>query len=470
MSSGAVSDREVILATVARWERVQAEMAGLSFRALTGPEVLGIQKRLEDGYRRQPAVDHKLIHQLTSQCTPTELGATSWAKVLCAALRISEGEAKRRVTQAGLLGPRTALSGEALPPALPNVAAAQARGELGPEHVQIIEKFFKALPSHIDGQTRELAEADLAGIATGLGPTQFRAAADRLALLLNQDGELADDADRARRRYFTVEKQGVDGLSRVHGLLDPEACATLDAVFAKLAAPGMCNRDDENPCVDGEPSDEAVQADVRSAGQRNHDALTAMGRSVLASGELGKHNGLPATIIATTSLQDLQSAAGAAVTAGGTLLPMRDVIRLASQAHHYLVIYDKHTREPLYCGRAKRFATPGQRIVLHALERGCTRPGCTAPGYWSQVHHVDGWANNGKTDITKLTLACGPDNRLVEAGGWITRKREDGRTEWIPPPHLDTGQSRVNDYHHPEKYLASVGEDRDEEDDCEDDP
>jgi hypothetical protein len=35
---------------------------------------------------------------------------------------------------------------------------------------------------------------------------------------------------------------------------------------------------------------------------------------------------------------------------------MRDVIKQASQAHHYLVIYDKHTREPLYCGRAKRFA------------------------------------------------------------------------------------------------------------------
>lgn len=134
-----------------------------------------------------------------------------------------------------------------------------------------------------------------------------------------------------------------------------------------------------------------------------------MGRSVLASGELGKHNGLPATIIVSTTLQDLQSAAGFAVTGGGTLLPMRDVIRLASQSHHYLVVYDKHTREPLYCGRAKRFATRGQRIVLHALERGCTRPGCTAPGYWCQVHHVDGWANgDGPTDIPKLTLACGP--------------------------------------------------------------
>jgi len=217
--------------------------------------------------------------------------------VLCEALQISTGEANRRIKQAELLGPRTALSGETLPPALPNVAAAQARGDIGPEHVRIVEKFFGDLAGHIDYSTRQAAEADLARIATGLGPTQFRQAADRLALLLNQDGDLPDDAERARRRYLTIDRQGVDGLSRVHGLLDAEARATIDAVFAKLAAPGACNHDDESPCVDGEPSEEAVQGDTRSQGQRSHDALNAMGRSVLASGELGKHNGLPATIV-----------------------------------------------------------------------------------------------------------------------------------------------------------------------------
>jgi len=450
-----------ILAVVARWEQAQADMAGLCFAGLTAAEVLAIQKRLEHGYRAQPAVDHQLIHQLIAQATPAELGANSWPKVLSEALRISTDEAKRRIKQAELLGPRTAMTGEPLPPTLPNVAAAQARGQIGSEHVRTIEKFFNELPSRIDAQTRDQAEADLARIATGLGPTQFRAAADRLALLLNQDGDLPDEADRARRRYLTIDKQDAGGMSRFHGLLDPEARATLDAVLAKLAAPGMCNPDDEAPCVDGEPTDAAVQGDARSPGQRNHDALKAMGRAVLASGELGRHNGLPATIIVTATLQDLQSGAGVAATGGGSLLPMRDVIRLASQSHHYLVIYDKHTRQPLYCGRAKRFATPGQRIVLHALERGCTRPGCTAPAYWCQVHHVDDWvADNGETNINDLTLACGLDNRLVEDGGWTTRKRNDGRTEWLPPPHLDTGQPRVNDFHHPEKYLV----DRDDED------
>jgi hypothetical protein len=88
------------------------------------------------------------------------------------------------------------------------------------------------------------------------------------------------------------------------------------------------------------------------------------------------------------------------------------------------------------------------------------RPGCTAPADWCQVHHVDGRAtDDGPTDVTNLTLACGPDNRPVEEGGWTTRKREDGRIKWIPPPHLDSGQTRVNGYHHPEKYLLSDDDD-----------
>jgi hypothetical protein len=154
MSSGAVSDREEILAVVAHWEQAQAAMAALSFSALTAPEVLAVQKRLEKGYRSQWAVDHKLIHQLTSQSPPTKLGANSWPKVLSEALRISKQEAKRRIKQAELLGPRTALTGEPLPPKLPNVAAAQARDEIGAEHVRIIEKFFDDVPSHIDCHTR----------------------------------------------------------------------------------------------------------------------------------------------------------------------------------------------------------------------------------------------------------------------------------------------------------------------------
>ena len=133
---------------------------------------------------------------------------------------------------------------------------------------------------------------------------------------------------------------------------------------------------------------------------------------------------------------------------------MRDLIRMAANAFHYLYIYDKHTEESLYLGRTKRLASAAQRIVLHGKERGCTRPGCSVPGYWAQVHHaVADWKDDGQTNIDELTFACGPDHRMLDRTGWRTRKNAKGQTEWLPPPDLDTGQHRVNNYHHPERYL-----------------
>jgi hypothetical protein len=164
----------------------------------------------------------------------------------------------------------------------------------------------------------------------------------------------------------------------------------------------------------------------------------------------------------STTLKDLESGDGHAVTGGGTLLPMTDAIRMATHAHHYLAVFDRHTEVPLFLGRSKRIASAGQRIMLHAKDRGCTHPECGAPGYLCEVHHIDEWtADGGPTDIDNLTFACGPHHRMLGPGGWQTRKGLDGRTRWIPPPHLDDGQARVNNYHHPERLLLNdVGDEQ----------
>jgi hypothetical protein len=466
MHSNSAFDRETIMAAVDRLEAAHDVMASLAFDALTNPEVLAVLSRLEAVYRRQPVVEHRLIGRLAREASPIELGGTSLANVLATRLRISGTDARRRIAVAEDLGPRTAITGEPLAPRLPKTAAAQEAGQIGGEHVRIIQGFFTHLPAAVDATTREAAEADLARMATQFGPEHLRKCAERLAALLDQDGTLTD-ADRARRRGVTIGRQGSDGMSPISGLLDPEARATLDAVLAKLAAPGMCNPDDQSPCVDGAPSEAAIQGDSRSPAQRNHDALKAAARALLASGQLGQHNGLPVTVIVSTTLKELESGCGQAVTGGGTLLPMSDLIRLASHSHHYLTVFDHHTRLPLYLGRSRRTASPGQRIVLHAKDRGCTFPGCTVPGYFCEVHHVDDWADGGPTDIDKLTFTCGPNHRLIKPGGWTTRKRKDGITEWIPPPHLDwghlplagDGQARTNYYHHPDRFLTNDDED-----------
>lgn len=201
----------------------------------------------------------------------------------------------------------------------------------------------------------------------------------------------------------------------------------------------------------------AIEADTRSAGQRHHDGLLAALRALLCSGELGQHNGLPAAIIVSTSLTELQSRAGHALTGGGTLLPMSDVIRLASHANHYLRIFDHGRELALY--HTKRLASPGQRIVLYAKDRGCSFPNCDVPGYLTEVHHVTDFAQCQETDINELTQGCGPHHQLATTGGWITRKLKDGTTEWLPPAHLDHGQPRTNSYFHPEKLLHDSDED-----------
>nr|WP_232783608.1 HNH endonuclease signature motif containing protein [Mycobacteroides franklinii] len=406
-----------------------------SVDGLTAAEALTVLARLEVVQRRLSARGVGLIPKVTGEASPVELGGTSHADVLSRRLHISKGAARRRIADAQQLAPRRAITGEVLEPQLPRTAEALGRGDIGEEHVRIVQQFFDRLPAVVDAPTRQAAEAQLAVMASQFRPEQLRTGAERMMALLNPDGEFSD-IDRARRRGLSIGQQGFDGMSPISGLLDPETRAYLDAVFSKLAAPGMCNPADQTPLVDGEPSPEAAEHDTRTPAQRNHDALRACLRSTLASGELGSHHGLPVTVIVSTTLSEIENATGIAITGAGTRLPMRDLIRMASHAHHYLSIFDDDGR-PLYLGRAKRIASPDQRIVLHAKDRGCTHPGCSVPGYLCEVHHLTEWAHDGPTDIDNLTFACAPHHRLLDHG-WNTRKRTDGTTEWIPPPQLLT--------------------------------
>ena len=168
------------------------------------------------------------------------------------------------------------------------------------------------------------------------------------------------------------------------------------------------------------------------------------------SKRLGQHNGLPVSVVVSTTLKELEAGAGIAVTGAGTLMPMRDLIRLAEHAHHYLIVYRHHTAEPLYMGRSKRLATKAQRLLLYNRDRGCTRPGCTQAACRCQAHHANpSWNNGGLTDAPDLGLGCGPDNQLAELGWTNTIDPETGRVHWHPPPLMDTGGDTLNHHFHP---------------------
>ena len=448
-----VSDRASIEEAYADLDEVLGRIAGVDYTALTVPELLELQSRRERLLCAAAAVDHQILAALQSQTTPKAVGAKNWAEVLRIRLRISSTEARRRLRDAALLGPRRGLTGEPLEPVYPEVAAAQAAGVINPGHVTVIADFFTDVPAWVDPATRTQCEQDLVAKARHSTPEQLKAAADETLFLLDQDGPEPDDTEPPAQRGITVGKQQPDSTSPVSGSLTPEARALFEAWMVTYSALGMCNPADPDPCISGTPTQEQIDNDHRTPAQRRHDAFVALTRLGLST-QPGTHNGFPVTIVATCTLEQLEQRAGVALTHTGTRLPVKDLLNLAAQhgADHYLSVFDNHHRIPLHLGRARRTASTGQRLALFARDRGCTHPHCTQPAAQCQAHHaVTDWQHGGNTDITDLTLACGPHNRLVDTGRWTTTMT-NGQAHWTPPPLLDVGQPRTNQYHHPTLY------------------
>lgn len=426
--------------------------------SLTWAELISVLDEYESLLCQLPAPLHRLLAQLQAEATPRELGAKSWNEVLRIRWRLSAPEAARRLGEAAVLGPRRAVTGQALPPALPVVAAAQAAGLLTGDHVSVLRDAINGLPPFVDHTTREQFEADLVRVAVSVGPKELKDTAELRLFLLDQDGPEPDDTERARKRGLSTGKQGRDAMTALTGNLTPEAAAVWEVLFAKFAAPGMCNPDDDEPCTCGTPTQAQIDNDHRSLAQRQHDALLVVGRIALMT-DLGQLNGLPVSVIVRTTLRDLESRAGIGVSGGGTKIPIRDVIRMGTHASHYLAVFDQATGAALNYFRARRVASPAQRIVLIARDAGCTKPGCTVGVYGCQAHHGEAdWAAGGHTNVDTLALACGPDNRQVhDDGGYTTTINAHGQVEWHPPPALDHGQHRINYYHRPELLLTPPG-------------
>jgi hypothetical protein len=445
---------QAIRAAITALRSAYEDLAACDVDTLTRDELVGAMDDLETLGCQLPMQRHRLLARLQAQITPRQLGAKSWRDVLMVRWRLSSIEANRRLTEAALLGPRQALSGQPLEPVLAATAAAQALGLITGEHVEVIGKGMTRLPGFVDAGTRDRIEVDWVRHAVGIGPKELGDKVVRTLFLLDQDGPAPDDAERARRRGVSRGRQQPNGMTHLTAELTPEAWAIWETLFAKFAAPGMCNPADEQPCTSGTPAQEQIDDDTRSLDQRRHDALAFIGRNAMDRAQLGQHNGLPTSIIVRTTLQDLESRAGVGVTGGGTILPISDVIRLAAHvnANHYLAVFDEATGSALDLFRARRTASVAQRIMLIARDGGCTKPVCTVPAYGTQVHHAArDWTFGGLTNVDDLGLACGADNRMVGPDGWTTRINDRHEVEWIPPPHLDTGQARINDYHRPEK-------------------
>jgi hypothetical protein len=427
---------------------------------------------LVDAAGRLRAAAEELQTRLVGQAHAVDLagraGYTStvaWVKHRC---RYSGGAAGALVRHA-----------RQLTPAVEPVRHAWATGLLNADQTAAIATGINRLHSRIDPTALNAAQQLLIERAPALTVDDLAREANHVVEYLDPDG--ADDhlrrllADEDRRALtdttlrFHSRRHGTTGISgRLPDLHADMLKKVLDAYAAprRASAGNGANRrgaSDDSASTDGDPAsidgmERAAQQPRVSDGHLDGSIeggefpitgtthLTYAQRLGRALTELLEHldpttlphsGGANASIVLTTSLQELQSGISEAALDSGGHLSHAQTRRLACNARLIPAVLGTDSAV-LDLGYSTRLFTPYQRIALAARDRGCVFPGCDRPPAWTEAHHLNPWRTGGRTDINNGALLCPHHHRLVHAGtGWELRSAADGIIEVVPPARLD---------------------------------
>ncbi len=274
-----------------------------------------------------------------------------------------------------------------------------ASGDVTSAHVDVIARAARHREACFDEHEETLLDA-----ARTLPVQEFRAVARRWRVLAD---DVAADAEAAKsfERHHLHCSPTFHGTVRIDGELDPEGGAI---VLAALDAR-----------MDPDSS--------RPAAQRRAEALVR-----LASGDARNINVdviIDAESLAGQVPADLTDARSD-LERVGPVAPST-VHRLACNGLVGRIV--KHSNEILDVGRRQRLATPAQRRAVRSRDGRCVLQDCDAPPEWCDVHHLQGWTDNGPTDLDNLALLCRRHDVACHEGRWRLQRRTDGTIEAIPP-------------------------------------
>ena len=161
--------------------------------------------------------------------------------------------------------------------------------------------------------------------------------------------------------------------------------------------------------------------------QRMADALADLLCSP-GKGRKAKKSGADLLLIASydTKGQQIRDAR----LADGTPVPVAAFRDMACEGKVVPAVFDTQG-QPLWVGRGKRLATPGQRLALIARDRRCV--GCGADPAWCQAHHIVPWSADGPTDMENLCLLCSRCHHRVHDENWQIHRTPEGKYVMSPP-------------------------------------
>ena len=394
-------------------------------------------------------------------------------------LRISRGEAQRRLKLASALLPGVGASGQPVPPALPALADRAAAGEISSAAAASIADAMEQVMHRSDTATAAAMEADLATIASRHDQDFLARTARRWVLLANQDG--AEPTEEELRRFqgvFTGHKK--NGLNHLNIYCTADQQETLLTVMNAAAGPRVTETPPVAPfgneesaearsgavfaqCADGSFPDAGTvsRLDRRTRPQRLLNGLVDAAKAALAAGGVPAAGGLRPQVMVTIKaasllrkfnygsvLKDMDSMEEPArqqkivpgtATPGSFAftgpVPAATVRKLACDADVLPVVLSGAGRI-LDIGRAQRLFPPHLRKALHARDGGCAFPGCTIPGPWTEAHHIQYWSRGGSTSTDNGVLLCSHHHHEVHKQNWQIIVRA-GVPWFIPPAYVD---------------------------------
>jgi hypothetical protein len=330
------------------------------------------------------------------------------------------------------------------PPWHAAICARMLAGELSPDR-------FEALRSGFGDSSEQVPAAALAEAAErlvsllhpdDLPETAYRDARAARALL-DRAGLAELEKEQYARRQAKVWRDR-EGMVHLNAIFAPEDGTfvknTLDLLLGpRIGGPRLANSKAMTEA-------QLMKDDPRTVEQLAADMLVTLlkaGVEVKDSAVLAKKRPSVEIVVTASELTRPGDDGVAFIEGTGIPVTMNTVNRMICDTGYRPVILGTEG-SPLDLGREHRLFQPAQRLALNATQGGCVWPGCEKPPSFCEIHHIDEWSANGKTDVLDGVLLCKHHHVLLHSNGWKIHREgsagsryENPRYEhryWITPP------------------------------------
>jgi hypothetical protein len=330
------------------------------------------------------------------------------------------------------------------PPWHAAICARMLAGELSPDR-------FEALRAGFGDSSEQVPAAALAEAAErlvsllhpdDLPETAYRDARAARALL-DRAGLAELEKEQYARRQAKVWRDR-EGMVHLNAIFAPEDGTfvknTLDLLLGpRIGGPRLANSKAMTEA-------QLMKDDPRTVEQLAADMLVTLlkaGVEVKDSAVLAKKRPSVQIVVTASELTRPGDDGVAFIEGTGIPVTMNTVNRMICDTGYRPVILDAEG-SPLDLGREHRLFQPAQRLALNTTQGGCVWPGCEKPPSFCEIHHIDEWSANGKTDVLDGVLLCKHHHVLLHSNGWKIHREgspgsryESSRYEnryWITPP------------------------------------